>query len=772
MRLERMGLRTRIYVGFGMLIVLGLGMAAFGAFGLSGVTDAIGTMGILSTNVVRVEETDRLLEVIRRAQNRYRIDADKSSLADITDAETHIAALMTEATHAVLSEERRKLYAGVTIAMRAFAPARERFIAAYDTGFAERAKLVTGGDVLTAATGRLVEAVRAGDNEAAGTAADRVETTTLLTRVANWRFLATLDRQGVTTFKTNAGRALAALDELGRLAEDQQALIKPVHDALASYVSGFEVVSAALLQGNDIYEKELRPRLLAMQKDVETAQTSLKDSFAQTSATSFADAQHTMWLQFLISGLGAAAGIVAATLIGRGIVRPIIGMTDVMTRLAAGNHDIEVPGRDATNEIGAMARAIEVFKQHAAENDRMTAAKAREQAARDRRQAAMDRHTADFGATVSGVMESLVQSSGQMRSSARGTSDAAKQTRDNTSSAVEGARNSSRDLNAVAVATEEMAASVSEISKQVAHVTTAVRQAVERASETDTKVAGLAEAADRIGDVVRLITDIAGQTNLLALNATIEAARAGEAGKGFAVVAGEVKALAAQTARATDQIGAQIVAIRTATIEAVTAVRDVGAAIGEVSSVATAIAAAVEQQAAATQEISGNVQQVTLATAAAAQSMEEVLAIAGQTDAASGAVLAAADEVSHTADMLHTEVNDFLAVMTQRETDERRAYERIPGAGTTTSVSLAGRSGIPAVVQDISRGGAALLCDVQASPGIEVQVDLAPAGRAAGRTVRSGNGVLVVAFRQDRQTLTLLDRAMEAIAQKTRPTAA
>jgi methyl-accepting chemotaxis protein len=240
-------------------------------------------------------------------------------------------------------------------------------------------------------------------------------------------------------------------------------------------------------------------------------------------------------------------------------------------------------------------------------------------------------------------------------------------------------------LNSVAVAAEQMAASIHEISRQVAHVTTAVAKAVDRASETDKKVAGLSDTADRIGDVVRLITDIAGQTNLLALNATIEAARAGEAGKGFAVVASEVKTLATQTARATDQIGAQIVAIRTSTNEAVEAVRDVSLAIGDVASVATAIAAAVEQQAAATQEISSSVQNVTRATNTAAQSMEQVLTIAEQTDIASRSVLTAADEVGRTADTLRVEVNDFLSAMKrgEGEVDERRTSERVAGAGVT-----------------------------------------------------------------------------------------
>ncbi len=371
--------------------------------------------------------------------------------------------------------------------------------------------------------------------------------------------------------------------------------------------------------------------------------------------------------RLLITAVCAGAAVMvslsASILSGRLISRPIVAMTGAMRRLAGGDLTTDIPATSRKDEIGQMAQAMMVFKANAEEARRLQAAADQEHASKARRQAAMDRHTRDFGASAADVMANLARSAETMRATAAEMSDSAHRTRDSAARAADGAATSTANLGAVSAASEQMSSSINEISQQVARATNAVGEAVARANVTDTKVGGMAAAADRVGDVVKLITDIASRTNLLALNATIEAARAGEAGKGFAVVAGEVKALAAQTAKATDEIATQITAIRASTGEAVNAVREVSATIGEVNEVATAIAAAVEQQAAATREIAASVHTVAVATQDAARAMQEVSSISELTDAASAKVLAGAADVGRDADTLRDKVTQFLDAM-------------------------------------------------------------------------------------------------------------
>jgi methyl-accepting chemotaxis protein len=267
----------------------------------------------------------------------------------------------------------------------------------------------------------------------------------------------------------------------------------------------------------------------------------------------------------------------------------------------------------------------------------------------------------NFEADVGGVVEAVAAAAGQMQSIAQAVAGAAETSGREADAVAEVSQRAGAEVQAVAASAEELAASVSEITRQVAEGASVARAAAEEARATDATVQGLAQAAQRIGDVVRLIGDIAGQTNLLALNATIEAARAGEAGKGFAVVAGEVKTLAGQTAKATEEISAQIGAIQATTEQAVTALRSIGATIERLNEVTTAIAAAVEEQGSATQEIARSAAQVAAGTTAAAQRIEDVRRAARDTGEASASMLGAANDLTARAGMLRERTGEFLA---------------------------------------------------------------------------------------------------------------
>ncbi|QQR69601.1 MAG: cache domain-containing protein [Alphaproteobacteria bacterium] len=356
----------------------------------------------------------------------------------------------------------------------------------------------------------------------------------------------------------------------------------------------------------------------------------------------------------LVIGLGAF-------LIGRGIVVPLHDMSSTMTRLAHGELNVAVGYTDHRSEIGDMAKSVEVFKQNALEVEQLKAEqeKARQKAEADRK-ASLNKLADDFERDVGGIVQIVSSASTELRASAETMNHDAHAAGDRASIVSANADQASANVSTVAAASEELSSSVSEIGRQVTESTTVARGAVQQAEQTNATVESLAGAAQKIGEVVSLINEIAGQTNLLALNATIEAARAGEAGKGFAVVASEVKALANQTAKATEDISRQIVAIQTETGNAVGAIRNIGGTIGRISEITTTIAAAVEEQGAATQEISRNVQQASSRTHEVSNSITGVLESVNNTGTVAQHVLTAADELSQQSEKLRVQMGSFL----------------------------------------------------------------------------------------------------------------
>jgi methyl-accepting chemotaxis protein len=353
--------------------------------------------------------------------------------------------------------------------------------------------------------------------------------------------------------------------------------------------------------------------------------------------------------------------ILAGMLLVRSIATPVTSMTEAMRRLAARDMTAEIPARGRSDEIGQMAEAVQVFKESIIAADRLSAEQASERATKEQRATRLDRAVAAFEITARDMVGLLSSGATELEATARSMTGSADRTNQQASAVAAAAEHAGSGVQTVAAATEELTASINEISRQVAQSAKMAGQAVKDAQRTNTIVSALSEGADKIGNVVGLISDIAGQTNLLALNATIEAARAGDAGKGFAVVASEVKSLASQTGRATEEIGAQITQIQAATKEAVAAIRGIATSIEEVSAIATSIASAVEEQGAATADIARNVQQ----TANAAQDVTINIGGVGQSandsSAAASQVLSAAGELSKQAERLSSEVNGFVA---------------------------------------------------------------------------------------------------------------
>jgi methyl-accepting chemotaxis protein len=377
------------------------------------------------------------------------------------------------------------------------------------------------------------------------------------------------------------------------------------------------------------------------------------------------DIDAIFWSQLRRIGalVGAALLLVVgmSLLLGRSILRPIAGMTTAMRKIAEGDTAIAIPARERGDEVGAMAHSVQIFKDNMIEAIRLRGEQEelKLQGEADKK-GVLSRLADDFESGVRRSLDTLAGAASQMKAASTSMSATAEEASLQATTVAAVAEQATSNVQTVAAATEELSASVSEIGRQVTQSTQIAGQAVEEANRTNITVQGLSAAAQKIGDVVKLISDIASQTNLLALNATIEAARAGDAGKGFAVVASEVKSLASQTAKATEEISAQVAAMQGATAEAVQAIESIGGTISAINEIATAIAFAVEQQGSATLEIARNVHEAAQGTGKVSSNILGVNQAAGKTGAAANQVLASAEQLSGQAAQLRADVDRFL----------------------------------------------------------------------------------------------------------------
>ncbi|WOH74013.1 HAMP domain-containing methyl-accepting chemotaxis protein [Bradyrhizobium sp. NDS-1] len=654
--------RAKIILGFAVVLAISAGSMAFSYFGFERVSEGVGSYRSSVSEADRARDIDRELLGYRSAARYFVVTGKEDDAKAALDAEAGLRNAIDQAIRNAKKPARLESLNKLAKEFSNFSATFAQILQAKrDSALLVQNQLQRNANLLKYKLDDVGN--NASDSEAQaiefGTKQVNAQFQTASAAASN--FILNSDQAvGASAMarlkfvENSLGAVYSMDDKIVAGLKEAKALLGAYREALEKLIAKAKLVddlvsemsgsAGAILQG-----------ATAMKADLVAEQQRLESESEATIG-------QTEQLVLILAIGGTLLGAVLAFLLGTGISRPMIAMCKAMRELASGNFDVVLPGLGRKDEIGEMAGAVEEFKvQAVAKAERDAAASEvqnREQAAS--RRAELIRFADDFESAVGAIVSNVSASAVQLESAASTLTRTAETTQSLSSQVAGVSEQASSNMQSVATATEELSASVEEIGRQVRDSSRIAEAAVVQARETDGRIGKLSHAAQQIGEVVKLITAIAEQTNLLALNATIEAARAGEAGRGFAVVASEVKSLASQTAKATDEISSHITGMQGATAESVAAIKEIGATIGQISSISTSIASAVEQQGAATQEIARSVQTVAQGTQTAATDIGEVNRGAAETGSASEEVLHSAKTLSSESTRLRAELNRFM----------------------------------------------------------------------------------------------------------------